>query len=304
MTRSIARAAGATAVAATLAFAPAAAGQFWIDLEPPKYAGSPAGEPLGGQDGWILETGAAHAWLVHTSGADPYGLPASLYGHEQFAAAHSSAGPASLQREVETRALFMVDVAVDFFGGVVSGEEIGRWALEPEGESASFALRALWSDPAAPGRWHMEVVHYAADGVERRTVPVVFEDLEPGRWYTFGVAGGIRILDVWIQDLATFKTEAFKPLDWYRAGGAAGLPTPEAISITSALGRDADAIFAVDNLRATVDFWTPDCNRDGQLDFFDYLCFQDAFAAGAPWADCDDSGDLTFFDFLCFQDSF
>jgi hypothetical protein len=47
-----------------------------------------------------------------------------------------------------------------------------------------------------------------------------------------------------------------------------------------------------------------DCDGSGELDFFDFLCFQDAFAAGEPYADCDGSGDLDFFDFLCFQDAF
>ncbi|MFG0284013.1 MAG: hypothetical protein ACF8R7_06280 [Phycisphaerales bacterium JB039] len=60
---------------------------------------------------------------------------------------------------------------------------------------------------------------------------------------------------------------------------------------------------------------TPDCYADcdtssgvGVLDFFDFLCFQNAFAAGDPYAvDCDTSGGLgvgDFFDFLCFQNAF
>ncbi len=47
-----------------------------------------------------------------------------------------------------------------------------------------------------------------------------------------------------------------------------------------------------------------DCNRSGDLDFFDFLCFQNAFAAGDPAAECDASGVLDFFDFLCFQNAF
>jgi len=47
-----------------------------------------------------------------------------------------------------------------------------------------------------------------------------------------------------------------------------------------------------------------DCDESGDLDFFDFLCFQNAFAAGEPYADCDESGDLDFFDFLCFQNAF
>jgi probable HAF family extracellular repeat protein len=48
----------------------------------------------------------------------------------------------------------------------------------------------------------------------------------------------------------------------------------------------------------------PDCDGSGALDFFDFLCFQNQFAAGDPRADCDASEALDFFDFLCFQNSF
>jgi mono/diheme cytochrome c family protein len=47
-----------------------------------------------------------------------------------------------------------------------------------------------------------------------------------------------------------------------------------------------------------------DCDADFILSFFDFLCFQNAFAAGELEADCDRDGGLTFFDFLCFQDAF
>lgn len=47
-----------------------------------------------------------------------------------------------------------------------------------------------------------------------------------------------------------------------------------------------------------------DCDLNGVLDFFDFLCFQNAFAARDPYADCDGSGGFDFFDFLCFQDRF
>src|SRR5690606_4351969 len=47
-----------------------------------------------------------------------------------------------------------------------------------------------------------------------------------------------------------------------------------------------------------------DCDSSGDLDFFDFLCFQNLFAAGDPGADCDENGTLDFFDFLCFQNAF
>src|SRR5690606_22865644 len=47
-----------------------------------------------------------------------------------------------------------------------------------------------------------------------------------------------------------------------------------------------------------------DADESGGLDFFDFLAFQNEFAAGASAADCDNSGTLDVFDFLCFQNQF
>ena len=52
------------------------------------------------------------------------------------------------------------------------------------------------------------------------------------------------------------------------------------------------------------DYCYADCDGSGSLDFFDFLCFQNEFSAGASYADCDGSGSLDFFDFLCFQNAF
>ena len=47
-----------------------------------------------------------------------------------------------------------------------------------------------------------------------------------------------------------------------------------------------------------------DCDGSGDLDFIDFLCFQDLFSAMDPAADCDGDDEFTFFDFLCFQNAF
>lgn len=47
-----------------------------------------------------------------------------------------------------------------------------------------------------------------------------------------------------------------------------------------------------------------DCDGNGALDLFDFLCFVNAFNAGEGYADCDGSGGLDLFDFLCFQNEF
>ncbi len=48
----------------------------------------------------------------------------------------------------------------------------------------------------------------------------------------------------------------------------------------------------------------PDCEEDGDLDVFDFLCFQGAYANQDPYADCEKDGDWDVFDFLCFQGQF
>ncbi|MEQ9096750.1 MAG: M12 family metallo-peptidase [Phycisphaerales bacterium] len=47
-----------------------------------------------------------------------------------------------------------------------------------------------------------------------------------------------------------------------------------------------------------------DCDRSGAVDLLDFLCFQNAFAAGDARADCTGDGVLDLFDFLCFQRAF
>ncbi|MCH7792643.1 MAG: hypothetical protein IID31_10235 [Planctomycetes bacterium] len=48
-----------------------------------------------------------------------------------------------------------------------------------------------------------------------------------------------------------------------------------------------------------------DCDQSGALDIFDFLCFQNSFVLGEPYAcDCDPDPACDIFDFLCFQNAF
>ena len=48
-----------------------------------------------------------------------------------------------------------------------------------------------------------------------------------------------------------------------------------------------------------------DCDQSGVLDIFDFLCFQNSFVNGEPYAcDCDPNPACDIFDFLCFQNAF
>ncbi len=60
-------------------------------------------------------------------------------------------------------------------------------------------------------------------------------------------------------------------------------------------------------IAGTISACYADCDNSGTADFFDFLCFQNAFSqpgATAYSADCDGSNTLDFFDFLCFQNRF
>ncbi len=47
-----------------------------------------------------------------------------------------------------------------------------------------------------------------------------------------------------------------------------------------------------------------DCEGDGDLDVFDFLCFQSEWAAQTAYGDCEQDGDWDVFDFLCFQSAY
>ncbi|MCA9277737.1 MAG: hypothetical protein H6815_03015 [Phycisphaeraceae bacterium] len=47
-----------------------------------------------------------------------------------------------------------------------------------------------------------------------------------------------------------------------------------------------------------------DCNRDGSLDIFDYICFSSYYSGGWSYADCDGNGSLNVFDYICFGNAY
>ncbi|MFG0285307.1 MAG: DUF1028 domain-containing protein [Phycisphaerales bacterium JB039] len=91
-------------------------------------------------------------------------------------------------------------------------------------------------------------------------------------------------------------------------------PTTYELQLTSGVGAGLDIFDIVidDGVRPVTLMPAPtllhtcyaDCDGSGDLNFFDFLCYQNLFAAGDPDADCDGDGTLTFFDFLCFQNAF
>jgi hypothetical protein len=80
-------------------------------------------------------------------------------------------------------------------------------------------------------------------------------------------------------------------------GGAGGLDRVEVVGRGVRSMTIVDAGFVGGGCRA-------DCNGDGELNIFDFLCFQNLFASSDPGADFDGDGRLTIFDFLAFQNEF
>jgi hypothetical protein len=67
----------------------------------------------------------------------------------------------------------------------------------------------------------------------------------------------------------------------------------------------ADFLLEISDFEAApVEDCYADCNSDGELTIFDFLCYQGVYASGAIEADCDKDGELTVFDFLCYLNLF
>lgn len=287
-----------------------AAGQSLL-FEPPLYQGSAEGVPLAEQDGWYVPgVGIESEWRVYHNGSSELGLDPLPGGDAQVvgvALEAPIAGPELIEHSIgawREGMIIVVDLAVAFDQSLPAGEEIGRVTLEPERDSASFGWVARRDDGGAE-TWTFDLIYYSAEG-ERRQV-ALFEGLAPGAWHELRVYVGLQIEIIQIVDARSLRKRRISPQGYYLAGGAAGgLGLPRALRLSAGAGDSAGAavVLGFDNL--WIDELEPcgDCNRDGEWDFFDFLCFQNRFAERAVYADCDGSGALDFFDFLCFMHAF
>jgi len=130
------------------------------------------------------------------------------------------------------------------------------------------------------------------EGVATRVVEVLRNDTEPGGNVVLTNIGSFLGGDdgepflVLSDDLDQDGTDDLIALN--ESGAESGQDDPEVIPLLSDLDEDCLA----------------DCNSDGELDVFDFICFQQAFSDGAPSADCNDDGTPDIFDFICFQQAF
>ena len=168
------------------------------------------------------------------------------------------------------------------------GDGIARWDGElwsPLGSGTDYAVRSLhvFDDGTGPALYAGGAFHYAG-GVHVRGIA----KWDGNQWHALD--GGLyqdrgQSVDV----MTTFDDGSGRALyvggKFSAAGGPGGVPVENI------------ARWRCNTCRA-------DCDGDGELTFFDFLCFQNLFAAGDPRADCDGDGAFTFFDFLCFQNEF
>ncbi len=78
-------------------------------------------------------------------------------------------------------------------------------------------------------------------------------------------------------------------------------------SLANAVGMDLSADVTGDLVVDGLDVraaCNADCEGDCDLDIFDFLCFQNEWAANSTYGDCENDGDWDVFDFLCFQNLF
>lgn len=296
----------AAIIATILIGVPAACAQpLWDSFD--QYHASPEGEPLAGQGAWTLPAGAELGWSVYTHAGNPFGLERP-FGSLRFAAGIGDGTVVAAEHPLSIgfreSATLTTRVAVRFTGRPPTGREIGRISLEPLGESASAALVAHWSDPSGE-RWNASLLWYDESG--REQITAVFTDLEAGAWHEWEMEAQFWNNRISLrfkapgQLLYTHAASA----EWYLAGGAAGgLPVPDAVRLSAGEAGQVGSALAVDLLTDGPSRCYEDCDQDGELTFFDFLCFQTRFAVGDPYADCDGSGRIDWFDFLCFQNHF
>lgn len=86
------------------------------------------------------------------------------------------------------------------------------------------------------------------------------------------------------------------------------------INSISSFGEDADGELYIVSLGGVIRKIVPtaapapcclaDCDNNGTLNVFDYVCFGQAFSAQQPYGDCDNNGAWNVFDYICYGNLF
>lgn len=179
-------------------------------------------------------------------------------------------------------------------------DEITQIVLSNPAAEVASAEVLVWDDPDDDGDpSNAELISATPFSAAAGAFALVSVDIPPAR-----VEGGFCI-GVLLQGGGGTEGPRMH-MDRTVPAGAAWILTGEALDPADLSAIKPPAIAANWFIRAVAGevMCYADCDDSGEVDFFDFLCFQQAFAARDPQADCDGSGDFTFFDFLCFQAEF
>ncbi|MCH7791777.1 MAG: hypothetical protein IID31_05810 [Planctomycetes bacterium] len=111
------------------------------------------------------------------------------------------------------------------------------------------------------------------------------------------------------------NTATAQPFDisWYTIDCGGGPSAGGSFQLSGTIGQHDAGVMSGGPFTLTGGFWSgagaalcyADCDANGSLDIFDFLCFQNSFVSGEPYAcDCDPDPVCDIFDFLCFQNAF
>ncbi len=108
----------------------------------------------------------------------------------------------------------------------------------------------------------------------------------------FGVEGG------------AFEAFAGSPGNAHVVSMETGTPGVFLGTVTIVSDDPEQPVWVVDLMGEVVVGCAADCEGDGDLDVFDFLCFQNLFAIEDPYADWEGDGDWDVFDFLAYQNAY
>jgi hypothetical protein len=305
----------AFAAATALIVAQGASAQLEADFEPPAFTGSPEGVSVSGQQGWYLPPVGGQDGKVYTYVDNVLGFPANPTGGEQFEGGVSDGAlfPRAQHDHdfsVADEWVLGYDIAVKYTGNFPAAANLASFSLQDSTVARFFISLNNFEDPNTATSWKGEFNVYDAAGtaLNNQSPGAGWTGLAIDHWYRLTATVNFatnQVSHVTITDLTTGETsEADVP--WYLTGGENPvLPLPTGIRCF--VGGSAGNTAGYDNVsivRVGDDECYADCTGEGDLDFFDFLCFQNAFAALEEYAECTGEGDFDFFDFLCFQNAF
>ena len=188
-----------------------------------------------------------------------------------------------------------------------------EYSVEDIGGLFQYEFCLSTDDGWAPGMGWRWFIWGDCDGSVMSPCPTPLTDfvgdpasLPVGPWTGYTSSGGGHngptfsgVLDFWIPATGD------EVLTW-RGTSTANLPEGDLLfsSIAGTVGGAVSPNFAIATLKDGGTECRADIDGDGQLTLFDFLEFQNLFAAGDLRADFDGDGQLTLFDFLEFQNLF